>query len=176
MDADEVYAAIARALRRAEEARDRGERELAELRARFEQVVQILTGAGVLAAGHARLIDRVAAKAAEGVPARVRLRQFVDKHQVVSPEIDCASRLPLCQARCCSFSFELTTQDLDDGVRWEVDSPYLILHEQDGYCAHYQRAGGGCNIYDRRPAACRTFDCRQDARIWIDFDRRIPAP
>jgi Fe-S-cluster containining protein len=35
---------------------------------------------------------------------------------------------------------------------------------------------GDCTIYERRPGACRAYDCRRDARVWIDFEARIPAP
>jgi hypothetical protein len=31
-------------------------------------------------------------------------------------------------------------------------------------------------VYEHRPAICRTYDCRKDPRIWIDFEKRIPAP
>src|ERR1043166_5878912 len=33
----------------------------------------------------------------------VRLATFRDKYAVASPDIDCASLIPLCGARCCSF-------------------------------------------------------------------------
>jgi len=53
----------------------------------------------------------------------------------------------------------------------------MLRHERDGYCSHLDRdAGGGCQLYGRRPYVCRTFDCREDRRVWIDFDRKEPAP
>jgi hypothetical protein len=174
---DDTYRSLMHALRRANEAQQRSDRELAELRARFEQLIDVLTGKGILVEGHRRLLDRVAAGAAAAQRPPVRLRLYVDKYQVPGGDIDCAARLPLCHGRCCALSFELTTQDLDEGVvRWELDEPYVIRHESDGYCTHLQRATLGCSIYEQRPAACRGFDCREDRRIWSDFDQRIAAP
>lgn len=177
MDADEAYRALAAALRRAEERADRNERALAALRAEFEQVLTVLIGKGQLAEGHRTLLAKVASRATQMVKPIVRLRVYVDKYSLPGTDIDCASLLHLCRARCCSFSFELTTQDLDEGrVMWEVTDPYLIRHEEDGYCSHLVRTTGGCNVYQQRPAACRGFDCRGDSRVWIDFAQRIPAP
>ncbi len=176
MDADEVYGAVARVLRREREANDTTGRQLADLQARFDKLFEVLTAQGVLAPGHAKLFERVGGQAAGSLPARVRLRQYVDKHSIANPDIDCAALMPLCHGRCCAFSFDLTTQDLDDGVRWEIERPYTILHERDGYCTHFVRPGGGCTIYDKRPASCRGYDCRSDPRVWIDYQKRIPAP
>lgn len=91
------------------------------------------------------------------------------------PDIDCASLLHLCKARCCTFRFALSRQDLDAGVvRWDYEEPYMIA-QKDGYCAHIDRATHGCTAYEHRPVPCRLFDCRDDRRIWIDFEQRIPA-
>jgi Fe-S-cluster containining protein len=169
---------LQRALARITDARARGDREVAHLRGMVEQLLHILAAKGVLGEGHERLIQRAAEGAARAAKPIVRLRLNVDKYQVPTADIDCAARLPLCRARCCTLSFELSRQDLDEGkVRWELEDPYLIRHESDGYCTHFDRAaGGGCTIYEHRPAACRGYDCRGDSRIWIDFDARIPAP
>jgi hypothetical protein len=35
---------------------------------------------------------------------------------------------------------------------------------------------GGCTVYDDRPGTCREYDCREDKRVWIDYEKRIPAP
>ena len=109
---------------------------------------------------------------------RVRLAEMGDKYAAgTAVEIDCASRIPLCQARCCTFAFYLTAQDLDEGVaRWDYGNPYWIRQRADGYCVHCDPASRACGIHARRPHVCRTYDCRNDPRVWIDFDRRIPAP
>ncbi len=109
---------------------------------------------------------------------RVHLAELGDKYAAgVAAEIDCAGRIELCQARCCMMRFFLTKQDLDEGVaRWDYGNPYLIRQEADGYCGHWNREGGGCTIHAQRPYVCRGYDCRQDKRVWIDFEQRIPAP
>jgi hypothetical protein len=177
MDVDEIYRELTAALRIAEERADRTERELAALRARFDQLLEVMVARGDLAEGHRALLDRVARSAAQTVPRRVRLRVLVDKYAMPNADVDCAALMPICHARCCSLSFELTTQDLDEGrVLWEATAPYLIRHEADGLCSHLDRKSGGCTIYEQRPATCRGYDCRGDARIWLDFEKRILAP
>ncbi|MCL4297998.1 MAG: YkgJ family cysteine cluster protein [Anaerolineae bacterium] len=92
-------------------------------------------------------------------------------------EIDCASRVPLCRAACCRLPFALSRQDVREGVvHWDLGQPYLIEHGLDGYCIHLDRGPCACTIYPHRPVPCRGFDCRQDKRIWLDFERRIPNP
>ncbi len=109
---------------------------------------------------------------------RVRLADMGDKYaEGQSVEIDCFARLPLCHARCCTFKFFLTKQDLDEGVaRWDYGNPYWIKQAKDGYCVHSDPHTRGCTIHDQRPHVCRQYDCRNDKRIWIDFEKRIPAP
>jgi hypothetical protein len=172
----EEWQELQAALRVAEQERTKLRRELSGLKAQFEQLVDVLIGRGALADGHRRLFEKTAQHAGDDSK-KVRLRRFVDKYKVASADIDCAARMPLCKARCCTLSFELSEQDLDEGgIRWELSEPYLIRHNKDGYCTHIDRATLGCTIYDQRPATCRGFDCRDDRRIWIDFDNRIPAP
>lgn len=89
------------------------------------------------------------------------------------PRIDCEARLSLCQARCCTLSFALSRQDVLEGLlRWDKRLPYRIARADNGYCVHNQRCV--CEVYAQRPAPCRSYDCRQDPRIWIDFEQRIP--
>lgn len=113
------------------------------------------------------------------IPApRVRLSDMGDKYaEDQNVEIDCAARLHLCQARCCTFAFFLSKQDLDEGVaRWDYGNPYWIRQGPDGYCVHSDSATRACTIHAQRPHVCRRYDCRRDQRVWIDFDARIPAP
>jgi hypothetical protein len=174
---DEAYLALAQALRAAEERASRSERELAALRAAFEQLVRVLIGKGQLAEGHKQVFAKAGELAARGVPPKVRLRQYVDKYPIQGPKIDCASLLHLCHARCCSLAVELTQQDLNEGkLAWDVEQPYFLRLAGDGYCTYLDRTRGSCTEYAIRPAACRGFDCRGDKRIWIDFAKRIPVP
>ena len=94
------------------------------------------------------------------------------------PQIDCASRVHLCKAACCRLKFPLSKEDLEEGVvKWDLQHPYVIAKRDDGYCAHMEQGcGGRCTIYEHRPLPCRAYDCRQDARIWADFENRVVSP
>jgi hypothetical protein len=94
-----------------------------------------------------------------------------------SAEIDCENRIHLCQAACCRLPFALSKQDIREGiVHWDLGQPYLIEQGEDNYCNHMERSTCRCSIYHQRPVPCRAFDCRNDGRIWLDFERKIPNP
>ena len=115
----------------------------------------------------------------EALPApKVMLSKSEDKYRCqYLTLIDCASRIHLCKARCCTFDFYLTDQDLDEGtVRWDYGRPYWIRKEEDGYCAHCEPRTWRCRIHPYRPYVCRAYDCRKDQRVWLDFERMIPNP
>lgn len=103
--------------------------------------------------------------------------RIVDKYALEKlPEIDCDARLHLCKARCCTLVFPLSVQDLDERVvRWDYGKPYQIGRRPDGYCVHNAPGTCHCTIYAQRPGVCRQYDCRSDKRIWVDFEKRIPA-
>jgi hypothetical protein len=111
-------------------------------------------------------------------PTRVSLDLGGDKYATASPPIPCDELIPLCNARCCTLSFPLATQDLDEGiVRWDYGQPYLIRQRaSDGFCVHNDPATHGCTVHAYRPRVCRAYDCRADKRVWIDYEQRIPAP
>ena len=92
-------------------------------------------------------------------------------------EIDCAGRVHLCHATCCRLPFALSHQDVREGiVHWNLGQPYLIEQDDDGYCSHMDRDTRDCGIYANRPVPCRGFDCRNDRRIWLDFEGKVPNP
>lgn len=101
-----------------------------------------------------------------------------DKYAVKGPDIPCAELLPLCQARCCRMGFPLSSIDLDEGViRWDYGQPYMIRQRAtDGFCVHNDPDTHGCTVHAQRPLVCRKYDCREDVRVWIDYEQRIPAP
>jgi Fe-S-cluster containining protein len=108
---------------------------------------------------------------------RLHIAEPVDKYTVDSSGPDCASIIPICQARCCTLSFPLSTQDLDENlIQFDLGRPYLIAHADDGHCVHLDRTTRGCGCYSHRPAICRTYDCRTDPRIWSDFSTLTLAP
>ncbi len=115
--------------------------------------------------------DDTARRAADGP----ELGADVDKYALLDlPRIDCATLLPLCRARCCSLVFALAPQDLVEGVvRFDPARPYRIARRASGDCVHHD--GERCGVYAHRPAPCRRYDCRNDPRIWHDFEARIPA-
>ena len=92
-------------------------------------------------------------------------------------EIDCANRIHLCHAACCRLTFGLSKQDVREGiVRWDLGRPYLIAQGDDGYCCHMDRANQRCTVREHRPVPCRAYDCRNDTRIWLDFEQMVPNP
>lgn len=101
----------------------------------------------------------------------------IDKYSLENEvHIDCAERFHVCRGACCKLGFLLSWQDVQEGIRWDLGRPFLIARGADGYCVHFDRKVGRCRIYERRPAVCRLFDCRNDRRIWIDFEEGIINP
>lgn len=92
-------------------------------------------------------------------------------------EVDCENRIHLCRAACCKLPLALSREDVREGVvQWELGQPYMIAHAADGCCVHMDRETHGCAVYEQRPIPCRGYDCRQDERIWLDFENRIVNP
>jgi hypothetical protein len=92
-------------------------------------------------------------------------------------EIDCESRIELCGAACCKLPVALSKEDVEEGVlRWELGRPYLLAHGTDHHCVHLDRGTHRCGAYDARPIPCRAYDCREDHRIWLDFEARVVNP
>jgi hypothetical protein len=177
VEEDTRYDQLLVALRRNAEALERAEQGVSALQAMVEALVEILIARGELAEGHARLLGKLRQHARRTLGQTVRLRSPVDKYAVAGAAIDCDSRLHLCHGRCCSFTVEMSLQDLEEGsIAWNIREPYMLRREADGFCTHLDREDGGCTIYEQRPAACREFDCRQDSRVWVDFDAMAPAP
>jgi len=135
-----------------------------------------LVNATALQARRPAVLARTKERASQ--QAYVAVHNLGDKYQAGPlPEIDCASLIPICKARCCRLRFPLSFQDLDEGVvRWEYGQPYIIRFAVDGYCSHSDPTTRACTIHAQRPVPCRVFDCRQDRRIWLDFEQRVPAP
>jgi hypothetical protein len=94
-----------------------------------------------------------------------------------SVEIDCPSRIALCRAACCKLPFALSRQDVKEGiVHWDLGNPYIIAHGPEGYCEHLDGPTCSCTVRDNRPVPCRAYDCRNEKRIWLDFENRMINP
>ena len=101
----------------------------------------------------------------------------VDKYSLEGDaEIDCEKRLPICRAACCTLAFALSLQDIHEGIRWSLGKPFMNAREEDGYCINLERDTCKCRIYKQRPAVCRQYDCRNDRRIWLDFNAMTINP
>jgi hypothetical protein len=140
---------------------------------RFEWLLDALILRGQLPDSFRRLAKKIQA---DRTP-KVRLSTFTDKYTVESADIDCAARIPLCGARCCSFVVLLSTQDiLERKLPFEIERPYELPRDPDTKKCACMDEKGACTVYDYRPGTCRVYDCREDKRVWIDFEARIPAP
>ncbi|MEA2704352.1 MAG: hypothetical protein QOJ69_2384 [Actinomycetota bacterium] len=90
------------------------------------------------------------------------------------PTVDCAARMPVCQAVCCRLRFMLSAEEVDArAVKWDIGHPYVIRHDAGGMCVHNEAATNGCSVYADRPRVCRQYDCTHDGRIWKDFDGMV---
>ncbi len=109
---------------------------------------------------------------------RVALDVGESKYDAEVKGPNCMELMPICKARCCALTFSLSTEDLDEGViRWDYGQPYLIRQRaSDGYCVHNSPETGGCTVHQYRPRVCRIYDCRNDDRVWLDFEKKIVAP
>lgn len=140
---------------------------------RFEWLLDALILRGQVPESFRRLAKKI--QADRGI--KVRLSMVTDKYTVESPDIDCASRIPLCGARCCSFDVQLSRQDLlERKLPFVIEQPYMLPRDPVTKRCACMDDTGACTAYEHRPATCRTYDCREDARVWIDFEARIPAP
>jgi len=102
-----------------------------------------------------------------------------DKYNLAEPEnhIDCQARLAACRAVCCKLNFALSSQDVEEGVvRWKLDQPYMIRKGENGYCIHLDQETFRCTIYEHRPAICRLYSCRDDRKVWLDYDQGVINP
>jgi len=140
---------------------------------RFEWLLDALILRGQVPDTFRRIAKRI--QADRGI--KIRLSMVDDKYTVESPPIDCAARLHLCGARCCSFDVMLSKQDLvERKLPFVIDEPYMLPRDRVTKKCACMDAAGACTAYEYRPATCRSYDCREDARVWIDYEARIPAP
>jgi Fe-S-cluster containining protein len=137
------------------------------------------------------VLDRETLEARRRAAAEQLRREYIERGMAVAmqefpvskyefrggPEIDCEDRLPLCKASCCKLPLALSKEDVQEGiVRWELGRPYMIAQTPEHYCVHLDTESHHCGVYAQRPIPCRGYDCRQDKRIWLDFEKRLVNP
>ena len=89
-------------------------------------------------------------------------------------DVPCGSLVKHCRAKCCSFIFALTKDEVNDGViQYNREKPFFIARDEDGYCPHLDRDNLACKVWHNRPLRCRRYDCRGDREVWPDG---LPAP
>lgn len=144
----------------------------ADLARKLEWLIDALILRGQLPPTFKKLAAKI-----RGDRSTVRLSMFIDKYAVTSSDIDCAARIPLCHARCCTFDVTLSAQDVaEQKLPFVIDQPYMLPRDRETKRCVCMNDEGACTVYDHRPGACRAYDCRGDERVWIDFEARIPAP
>lgn len=143
----------------------------ADLARKLEWLLDALILRGQLPPSFKKLATKI-----KGDRSTVRLAMFRNKYEVPNADVDCAARIPLCGARCCSFDVTLSAQDVAErSLPFEIDQPYMLPRDSDTKRCVCMDGAGACTVYDKRPGACRAYDCRGDSRVWIDFEARIPA-
>jgi prolipoprotein diacylglyceryltransferase/Fe-S-cluster containining protein len=180
---DQLHQAIARGFRYTHFRANANTSELIEVAASLQAAVEILHENGLLTPEDLERRKRtIAERLAERFSQRGMGVSYQpsehDKYQLENEVvIDCDNRLHLCQAACCKLRFALSRQDVEEGlIKWDFANPYVIAQGPDHYCQHLNRQQLNCSVHAHRPMVCRSYDCRQDNRIWLDFEKRIINP
>jgi Fe-S-cluster containining protein len=79
--------------------------------------------------------------------------------------IDCASRIEICRANCCTYVFALTREEVKlNFFKFNAERPYYMARDPDGYCPYLDRKTFKCLIHEHRPLRCRKYACSQESR------------
>ena len=148
-------------------------RDAPDVARKLEYILEALIVGGQLPARLRRVLANIQADK----PPKVRLAVIDHKRMVETSEVPCAELIPICGARCCGFTVVLSEEDVREGkLPFELHEPYVLERDRATKLCKCLRADGGCGAYEYRPAACRSFDCREDRRIWLDYENKILAP
>ena len=145
-----------------------------DLEAFIQSVANILYEKGILSAetlqSHFQHYKEKAMDENDVLTAGVQLR--VDSEErFQKADINCSERIHICKGVCCSLRFPLSKNEVESGhVKWDLGNPYFILQSQ-GCCTHQNHENGGCTVYENRPSICSWYTCKEDTRIWKDFDK-----
>jgi putative zinc- or iron-chelating protein len=157
---------------------------LQEVTATIEGLVELLVQRGLLSAEE---VEAAKERAAEDVRRRFKeagMAVITQEHGRESKysftggaAVDCENRIHLCKAACCRFRVGLSSEDIREGIlKWDTAQPYTLAKKANGSCVHLDDGTCGCTVYAERPIPCRGYSCKDDKRIWLDFERRIPQP
>jgi hypothetical protein len=153
-----------------------------EASADLYSLIKILVAKGIIGAGELEQYKEEVKKRLDDsfkeadIGVRVRRSDTDKESKVEEVRVDCEKRKYICKAACCTLTYPLSLQDINQGIRWSLARPFMNAREVDGYCIHLQRDSLKCTIYEQRPAICREYSCRNDRRIWLDFDKMIINP
>ncbi len=89
-------------------------------------VGELLVDTGLFGKEELEMMPARALQAYEKLPTpKVMLARSEEKYTCSQAvKIDCASRVYMCKAKCCTFDFYLTQQYLDEGIaRWDYGCP-----------------------------------------------------
>jgi hypothetical protein len=157
---------------------------LQEVTATIEGLVELLVERGLLTQEE---VEAAKSRAAEDVRQRFKeagMAVITQEHGRESKysftggaEVDCENRIHLCRAACCRFRVGLSSEDIKEGIlKWDTAQPYALAKKANGSCVHLDDGSCACTVYAERPIPCRGYSCKDDKRIWLDFERRIPQP
>jgi hypothetical protein len=142
-------------------------------------LIDLLISKGALSADEvAKAIeqtDRDMREAGRQASLEVVVREDGPAVETSAEEIDCAARIPFCQAACCRLRWPLTLKEVESGpVKWDLGRPFFNRHAAHGYCHRFDTEAHGCTVYAQRPSPCREYSCASDERIWLDFANMVP--
>ena len=86
---------------------------------------------------------------------------------VPDADFPCERYTDRCKAKCCTFIFALTPQEVEQGlIAYNQERPFFIARDADGYCPHLDRATYRCTVWESRPLRCRRYECSEDPEVW----------
>jgi hypothetical protein len=90
---------------------------------------------------------------------------------VPDAQVNCDALIDRCRAKCCTFTFALTKDEVAAGkIDHNRKRPFFIARDDDGYCPHLERDSMKCSVWEDRPLRCRRYDCTNDPHVWGDSD------
>jgi Fe-S-cluster containining protein len=153
-----------------------------EASAHLYSLIELLVAKGIIGVDELderkKAVEKRLSESFEKAGIGVRIQNIeTDKYNLKEEaKTDCEKRKHLCLSACCTLAYALSPQDIREGIRWSMRDPFMNIREEDGYCVNLERGALRCCIYEHRPTVCRQYDCRNDRRIWLDFQKMAINP